>query len=304
MRRMTSDFLSGDPQSLERFFNFLSGGDIDPNYPDLKGQYQAAFTNMIMKGPEALQRLAPHAYDEFLDNVTKPLIEGAYQHAAATGKPEDLTGAKWFDYLLTGQYKTELPKAQDPAQFAQNQLSTREQQIAEREATLMKQSWGAFNPETGKWNAFYAELDRTLAPIKANYDEKIWPAIRDHVARQAIDKMKADQLWGRDHQNALRGLEQAFQQRWKGGRGYDDLKPSVQAFQNDFLLRARRVIPSVAADVLKAAAAKPAAQAQPAARTTAPQKPQTQRAANGQFTQAQRDAAKSKLLDDLAATGF
>ena len=116
--------------------------------------------------------------------------------------------------------------------------------------------------------------------------------------------MKKDFLWTRDHQNALRGLRQSFDQRWKAGKGHEDLAQSVKAFQNDFLLRARKAIPSVAKTILEKATAKPAAAkaaVKPAQNGQASQKPQTQRAANGQYTRAQRDAQISKTLDDLTA---
>lgn len=301
-RAMNTDFLHGGAGGLDGVLGFLAGRDAST--PEAKAQFQQAFTAMAKQLPEAMAKyVGPEAEHAFASSMVQREIDMAYKIAAQSGDPADLKSAQWLDYGWTGQYKTALPKG--PA--APDPLSAREQALNQRETAIVESQWKSLNDSTiegPKWQQFNAELDRTLNPVKANYDPAVWKHLREGIAKDLLAKMGEDQNWASTHGNTLRSLQSTFSTRVKAGQGnsINDIKNSAKTYQNDFMMRMRRHLPSIAAPLLR----KGQAPAQSAAKTAAPNarapqatNGQPRNTNNGQFKSlADRDKAYDALLSD------
>jgi hypothetical protein len=305
--QMRQDFLHNGEQGLDKMMAYLTGKNVDPQYPEVRAQFEQAFTRMATKMPAILENMAPEAHRGVVGSLIGPYIEGAYQHAAETGDPAILKAAQNVDWFFTGQYKAEAPKY-DPNAAAIQQQQAREQEISAREQRILDGEWNGFtqqNVEGAKAREFNSEISKALAPLKERYDPDTFKYVQDRVVNELLGKMKQDQIWANDHVNQLKMLRAAFNDARKVGRTPN--LQAAQAWKNDFMLRVRRNIGAITTAVTKnvPANAKPGttrtAKTQTApARTTAPA-----RAQNGQYTREQREAAFDKGIDDLVGTfGF
>lgn len=284
-RGLRADFLSGDENSIQNVLTYFAGQHQGLN-PEERQQFQQSFALMAQKMPGILRDVNPQAYSTFKDSVFKPEIEAAYQKAAETGDETDMLLAQSLDWSQTGQYRTELPKT-DPAALAQQQFSAQQQALAARETAAYTRDFKYFNDtamDGPKWGAFKAEIAKTLAPVKDKYDLALFEDLQKVIGYKVVDKLKADYEWSRDHNNDRTALERAYKQLWQNSQPSTSLKPRLQAYNNDFMARVRRELPSIAASYLGKATATAVARTQPAQKpTNQPQPAAPVRNQNGQF---------------------
>lgn len=281
-RAIRSDFLSGDDANLDAVLGYWAGRDSKD--PQEQAQFRESFARMAARMPETLKNVNPDAYQKLGDSFVNSRIESAYARATETGDPEDLLAAQRLDWGHTGRYKTELPK-HDPQAAAAAKIAADSKALEQRTAATLNRDWASFNKtslEGPKWQAFNAEIDKALAPVKDSYDATVFNALRDHIGKALTAKMQEDYEWARNHGNDLNSLQAAYKQRWNQQKNADDLKPSIQTYTNDFMARVRRHLPSIAAPILSKAPAKQAG-ANPKAAPPANPQPPVERAANGQF---------------------
>ena len=279
---MMTDFLHGETADVDAMLSHLAGANATD--PQFRSQSQQAFTRMAERLPEVLKQVNPEAYAKHVNNMFQVEVQAAYEKAAQTGDPKDLLRAQSIEWGKTGRYQIELPKV-DPAKAASDAQAAREASIAQRETQLLDRDWSNFNRGTvegPKWQQFNAAIDAALAPVKAKYTPEIFSAVRDRIASQINDKLKADFDWARMHGNERKVIEASYKQAWKSNQSVDGLNPRIQAYNNDFMARVRRHLPSIAAPILNSATASAVA-SQKAPQPAAPPNQPAARAANGQF---------------------
>jgi len=305
-RGLRADFLSGDENSIQNVLTYFAGQHQGLN-PEERQQFQNSFAMMAQKMPEILKSVNPQAYSQLNERVIHSQIDAAYQKAAETGDETDMLLAQSLDWSQTGQYKTELPKT-DPAALAQQQFTAQQQALQAREAAAYNRDFKYFNDtamDGPKWNAFSAEIAKTLAPVKDKYDPALFEDLQKVIGDKVIKKLKADYEWSRDHNNDRTALERAYKNLWQSNQSSNSLKPRLQAYNNDFMARVRRELPSIAASYLGKATATAVAKTQPAPKTTSqPQQPAAPaRNPQGQF-QKQTQEPYDIYSDVKAAMGI
>lgn len=284
---LMQDFTSGGPAETGNVLKFLSGEFASD--PQIRQQSQQAFARLAEQMPSVLKNINPEAHSKLAATFFQAEVEGAYARAAQTGDPKDLLAAQRLDWGKTGRYKTELPKI-DPAKAAADQLAQQQAQFEQRQTQALTRDWNSFNKtevDGPKWQQFGAELDRVLAPVKGKFTPAIYEAVKENISKQVNDKLQNDFEWARTHGNQRKAIESGYRDAWKTQQPADRLKPSIQAYNNDFMTRVRRYLPAVAAGLINEAtntAVQPKPQAAP------PNQPAA-RAANGQFQQTQKPEA-------------
>jgi hypothetical protein len=109
-----------------------------------------------------------------------------------------------------------------------------------------------------------------LAPIKGKYDDADYQQIRNGVLGDLTQKIKADQDWWGNHLQEYADLKAEFVHCWKSGQDPAALQSKVNFYINDLLVRARRLLPSIAAPRIQKATNLKVAQAQPKKPTARP----------------------------------
>lgn len=277
------------------------------------------FTSNIIKN--ALKDSASPAHAELTSSVVQSQIASAYDEAAQaleyaqqSGMQGDqqyadlmLKKAQYLDWGSTGQYKQELPK-HDPAEKARVEQEAvkaanekAQQDLVEREAGLLKRDFKNYNDtavDGPKWQSYWGEIDKALAPVKANYDPIVFDAVKAQINKTVLETLQKDYDWARNHQNERTAIEKTYEQLWKGQQSSGSLNPRVQAYQTDFMARVRRALPSIAAPLLNKATANAVANANKSAAPRAPQSPQTKPRTNAAPAQAQQNQPRIYSLEE------
>lgn len=293
-RDMRNDFLSGDDSDIQKMLGFWSGANH--NNPQTKAQFQQSFARMATSMPDVLQKVNPEAHGKFVDSVIGSQIEAAYQVAAQTGDPIDLQRAQYLEWGATHKVRGEHDPATgvykyDPKQVQAKQPDpndARVQELDAREKAIFERDWNSFdkayvNGSKGpKWSAFHAELDKTLAPIKKNYEDRgespvVFEALRDRIQKDLLAELQKDTQWVSQHQGETQAIKIAYRQLHAKQQPTTSLKDRLQVYNNDFMSRVRRLLPSVAAPLLTKPGKPGAPQPKP------PAAPSPGRAPNGQF---------------------
>lgn len=317
MRRMYTDFTAATPESLQNVLGFFAGNAATT--PEARAQHQAAFTKMAGSLPEYLKEIPPSgnvdkfgrpfhsAEHEFADSIVNREIETAYQMAAQSGDTNDLLAAQRLDYGWTGQYRSKEQLHAKPVVNPEMQrIEQQRQQLQADQQKFADTQWKGFNEATvegPKWNQYWSEIDRTIAPFEKHFTKEFWPEVRNVISKRVLGKLQEDKTWAADHNAALGSIRQVYSQR-----GQDAVKHNATAHINDFMGRARKYIPSIAKSVLENGPAKPAQAVPGKAQTPGSQ---TARAANGQFQPQQqqrkpavnRDERNAQLLDEVMSLG-
>lgn len=284
-----SDYLHGTDSDVDQVLNFLSGGSEQD--PSRRAESLQAFTRFASRLPETLAKVSPEAHANLSNSIFQAQVASAYDKAAKTGDPNDFLKAQSLDWGKTGRYKTELPKF-DPQKAQVDAFAKQQADFAQRQQAAMTRDWGSYSKTTSdgpKWTELDKRIDATLEPIKAKYNPVEFGAIRQQIKSGVLAKMSADSEWARIHTNEQRAIKNAYETAWKNQQFFDGLKPRVQAYQNDFLLRANRFLPSIAAPLLNQAAARVAAAPQGAKPPANSQKQPVQRAADGRYAGQQQN---------------
>jgi hypothetical protein len=279
MRTMFNDWHFGTEESLKSVMSHLSGA----NHPDpaTRASYQRSFTKMAQMAPDMLRQINPQAYSQFVSSMGKSLTAQMYEKAAQTQNPQDLLDAQSMDWALTGQYQKELPKA-DPQAQQRSQFEQRERDFYARQDAALKREVVNFNNtavEGAKFNQLSSRIDALLAPVKGKFNEVAYADLKAGIQREAIDSLMkstdpAMQSWFTEHRQNFDQLMADYRHTWTQGSPGKGLQPRIQAYINDFLSRASRVLPAIAQKRVNATtqarlsrsapAAKPAGTSRPA----------------------------------------
>jgi len=214
------------------------------------------------------------------------LVKGVYR----TNDPE-LQQKEWYD--ATGnRVRPQGIKPPDQREQQNQTLTQREQALATQEKGLQDRDWTTWSTQYldtssngAKWAAFDQEIDKVLAPVKEKYDPMIFNAVRKEIKGEVINKIKQDALFVRNHTTDRSSIEQQFRDAWKQGKNPKELVNNAQLYNNQFLSRARKYIPSVVQPLLKKATATAVASNTPRP-PNSPQKPRAA-ATNGTTPQPQ-----------------
>lgn len=273
MRTLFNDWHFGTPESLRSVMNHLAGSNHTD--PAARAAYQRSFTQMAQMAPEMLRQINPGAYSQFVSSMGKSLTAQMYERAAQTGNQQDFLDAQAMDWALTGQYKTELPKT-DPAAQARTQFERERAEFQARQEAGLKRDILSFNQnvvEGAKFAQLGTRIDALLAPVKAKFNDVAYADLKAGIQREAIDSLMKSE-WFTEHKQNFDQLMADYRHTWTQGSPGQGLQPRVQAYINDFLSRASRVLPAIAQKRVNAttqarvgrspAAPKPAATNRPA----------------------------------------
>ena len=285
--------------------NYLAGNDYESGSPH-QVRAQQSFAQMAQKAPEMLRQINPQAYGTLTDTIIQGRIADAYEKAALEQKPSDYDAnglpvegspfrkAQEMDYGLTGKYQTELKKVDPEAKRIQD-FERRQTEFNTKQTNMMESQLKTYNNtqvEGPKLQKTQALVDKILEPVKSRYNDVIFGDLKGNINRELIDAMRGQSTatypngipgqaaWYAEHKQAWGQLVNDFRTSWDAqspGRG---LEARVQAFQQDWLNRANRYLPSIAAPRIATATRTPgAARTTPAAK--APQRAATQPASAG-----------------------
>jgi len=246
MRTMYNDWMYGNDDAVQSVMNFWSGAQATD--PQSRAAFSRSFEKMLSAAPGVLQRTNPQAYQNFVRAQGKSLVDSLYQKAAQSGNPQDLIDAQSVDWGLNGQYQKELPKA-DPAAQERANFQRQQQEFNQRQQTAMQRDVGAFNNtavEGAKYTQLNGKIDALLAPVKGKYGDVAFNDLKAGIQREVIDTLKASE-WFTEHKQAFDQLMADYRMTWQSGNPGQGLQPRVQAYISDFLSRANRVLPSIAA---------------------------------------------------------
>lgn len=302
LRAIHADYAHGSDQDLDAWLSHFAGGDYASD-PALQNQFQRSFAKMVSRAPDFLKQVNPEAYEGFVGGLVGGKIEAAYraydqalEDAEMSQDPRDaedaanlLKQAQYLEWGATGKvrgtYNRETgdyqyaPNKVDKAKQQQEQMEAQRKAVQDREDSLLKrdfESFQKFSLQGPKWEQLDAEIDKVLAPVKGSYNETVFNAVKDQVRKQTIDKLKADFDWSRNHENQYRAIKSSYEDLWKRNARTDGLQPQVAAYQNDFMARVRRILPSLTAQMVNKATASTVAAAKPAARAPRTQAKPTQ----------------------------
>lgn len=251
-RSMLADYVHGDTNGIDSILaHFAGAGENDPTTSQ---QFQRSFTTLAQRMPETLKQVNPQAYQQFKEDIFSQEIQEAYDHAAKTGDEMDLFRAQQLDHNRTGQYKSkdQLPKY-DAEAVARKEFEDKQALLAAREAQIMDREWKTFDKTTisgPKWNEYWGEIDRTLEPIKGNYSEQHFAVLKKMVSDGVLGKLQEDTQWAANHNMTLKSLQSAFETALRNNQPVAALQQRIQFFKNDFMLRARKYLPSAAKEAV------------------------------------------------------
>ncbi len=298
LRAMYTDYISGNEGDVKKFVDHFAGANADPS---IKAQYEQAFVRMSQEIPGKLKQVNPEAYSKFSGQFVTESVNNAYKqaedaqaYASQSGMPSDqeyadlmLKQAQYLDWGVTGQYKAELPK-HDPVKAEQERLAAERADFDKRVSTSMARDFDSYNKTSvdgPKWNQYWGEIDKTLAPIKDKYDPKIFEAVKQQISREVIQSLETNYDWARTHGNERKAIEAGYKDLWQKQQPATSLQPRVQVYHTDFLAQVRRILPSIAAPLINKATATavasktaaPRAKTPPAPRSNAPATPQAEK---------------------------
>ena len=265
---MKLDYESGDPGNIDRTLQFWAGANATDPYT--RQRFQESFVALAQRAPQLLQQINPQAHQQLSRSLAIPFIDSMYAEAAEISDPanqkEALRNAQATEYAIRkGDPQFTSFKYSDIAQLPKhdpNAIATRAQQqaeqdrlksIAQRENQLLQRDFGAFNGSSidGKKTAeVWSAIDTVLAPIKAKYDDADYAELRTGVMNDLAKALKTgpNADWWGTHMQEFAALQRMFEQCWRKGQDPASvLGQRAQYYINDLLVRARRVLPSIAA---------------------------------------------------------
>jgi hypothetical protein len=251
LRAIRTDWTNGEQPDIDAILGYLSG--VDETDPTYQQQFRQSFAKMATRMPDYLRAVDQNAYGSLESAVIQQKTNALYEHAAKTQNPEDLFKAQQFDHAMTGRYKTEkdLP-VHDPVAEERAKFEADRALIQRQRADMMNRDWQNFDATVAngsKMAQFKGEVEKLLDPLKGKYTERHINSIRKDVIDDTIAAMKRDSEWTREHMIEYTNIQKAYQAAWNNRQSADGLKPRIQRWQNDFLTRARRYLPSVAKQV-------------------------------------------------------
>ena len=160
-----------------------------------------------------------------------------------------------MDWAQTGKYQTELPKV-DPAAQAQTQWQRERAEFQQRQESALKRDVVGFNNtavEGAKFQQLGSRIDAVLAGpagkptnLKERLGEVAYNDLKAGIHREVVDSLMKSE-WFTEHKQNFDQLISDYQHTWRNGSPGQGLQPRVQAYINDFLARASRQLPAIAA---------------------------------------------------------
>jgi hypothetical protein len=245
LRSMTNDWVYGTDDAVSSVLNHWAGANSDPSQ---RAAYQRSFERMVTMAPSILQKMNPQAYQTFVSSQGKALVQSMYDKAAQTGNPEHLMEAQYVEWGLTGKYQDKAVAA-DPQVQARTQFEQQQREFDQRQDAAMRRDVGNFSNtavEGPKFQQLNTAIDKYLAPVKDRFNEVAYQDLRSGIQRELMDSlMKQD--WFTEHKQNFDQLMSDFRTSWQSGVPGKGLQPRVQAYLQDFMSRANRALPSIAA---------------------------------------------------------
>lgn len=273
-RAMSNDWMTGAEPNIQAVMNYWAGGDHPAGSP-LQQKFQQSFAKMAEKMPDALAKMNPQAYESLTNTMMSKAIESAYEKAATSNNPEDLKRAQELDWGVTGQYKTELPKV-DPQVKAQQDFERRQTEFNNTRTEMQNSQLKDYNDkqvEGAKFNEVNGLIDKTLSKVKGRYTDIAFNDVKNGIRSELISAMSGQPTaaypngipgqreWFAEHKQAFDQLVNDFKQSWNPtapGRG---LEGRVQAYRQDYINRANRIITAIAKPRIETATRTPGAAA-------------------------------------------
>lgn len=271
-RQMSNDWMTGAEPNIDAVMNYFAGGDHIQGSP-IQQKFQQSFMKMAERMPETLSRMNPQAHEAFVNAQVGKAIEMAYEKASTTGNPEDLKRAQELDWGVTGQYKTELPKV-DPHVKAQQEFERRQADFEKKYTARQNADLDVYNKsqlEGAKFGELSGLIDKTIGKAADRYTPIALNDLKAGIQRELIDAIAGNKTptypngingqreWYAEHKQAFDQLVNDFRQSYDPGNPGRDLTQRAQAYRQDFINRANRIISAIAAPRITAATRTPGA---------------------------------------------
>jgi hypothetical protein len=261
MRQMQNDWRYGTPDAIRSVAEFLAGnGHSDPAG---KMAFQRSFGQLAGMLPDMLRQQNPAAYNTLVQSfgprIWQPLYQRAASIAAQYGSDSleakaALQQAQGVQWGMTGQYPTELPKV-DPQSQAQTAFQQREQAFNQRQEAALRRDVQSFNNQFE--GARLSQLDQMitakLAPIKDRYPEIALKDLISGIRGEVLQTLDSQENLSIEQRQEHDAIVQDFHTTWHRGSPGQGLGPRVQAYQQNFLARAGRVLGPIAQKRINAA---------------------------------------------------
>src|SRR6202012_3088520 len=159
-----------------------------------------------------------------------------------------LLEAQAVEWGLTGKYQSEIPRA-DPQAQARAKFEQREREFNQRQGAGMKRDTYAFNNaavEGAKLKQLDAAITSKLPAIKDRFPETAFNDLVAGIHRETMDALAKDEYWFTEDKQIFDQIIADFRTTWQRGNPGQGLQPRVQAYINDFLSRANRVMGPIA----------------------------------------------------------
>lgn len=269
-RHLMNDWVlgAGDPQGVINALNHLAGGN--ETNPQMRAAFQNSFAQMAFQLPQVLGQINPQAYqqlvsglgnqylqslstwDQLAPAVHDRMIEALYQRAAQTQDPNIFKAAQHLDYIKGKTYKTDLsqvqlPKPQDPLATQRQAFEAQQKQFAQAQTAALQRDSQGFDSQVlvGARNRGLADLiSKTTEPLKAHYSEKALSDMRDGVYRDILGKLQSQSDWWLEHEQNYNIIMRQFEQTWRSGSPGQGLAPVANSFVQNFLSRAKTLLPA------------------------------------------------------------
>ncbi len=267
-RHLFNDWTLGTPESIANVLNHWSGGN--ETSPHMRAAYQNSFAQMAYQLPQVLaqvnpqvhQQLVQHLGGQFLQSLSSwdqvapvmhdRMIEALYQRAAQTQDPKVFKAAQHLNYIKDGTYKTELsqvqlPKGPDPQALQQQQFEAQRKQFEQTQTAALHRDAQGFDSSAlvGARNRELATLiDKNLEPLKTRYSEATIADMKRGVYQDILGKLQSQADWWLEHEQSYGIIMKQFEQTWRQGAPGRGLQPLANSFVQNFLSKAKGLLPS------------------------------------------------------------
>lgn len=262
MRQMQNDWAYGTDDAIKSVLQFLAGS----SHPDPAGRmaFQRSFTKMMSVAPNILKTSNPQAYASVVQSMNTHVIDVAYEKAAQISAQfgagsevakQALVDAQSVEWGMTGKYRNEVPQL-DPQAQARSTFEQQQRDFNARQEAAERRDVGAFNNqfvEGAKLAKLDAMIAEKLAPIKDRYTDIAFKDLVVGIHREVMDTVAKQSDWYTEHRQAFDQLIGDYQTTWRNGSPGQGLQPRINAYIQDFINRAGRILPAIAQTRINAA---------------------------------------------------
>lgn len=274
LQQMETDYLYGQNQDAEAVLNHWMGTNCEDQ--NLRSQYEQAFQRTFGERlPDFLANKSPDLHKSVAIKFAQPYIDSAYQQAAQTGDADDLFRAQAIDYQLTGKFRTDAAARTEPISPELQAIRNERAELQQMRNTAIDNDWKSADQTMlsgPKWQKFDESIATALKPAEGKFSPRVLGAIKNEVRGELLKQMKSDQDWVKAHNAAYSRIASQFRTaRAQGGNGAA-LKPQIDAHIDNFMSRARQILPGLVKDLVADATAKAVADNQNKREQAAPRR--------------------------------